>query len=186
MFVSAQPASCLHGGAAWWSHEFCWSGTGELLCSWRGASSPACRSSSMSESSPLMNWLTFFELRLWYHDRNYFKLFQSVTNLLLNSGVVRFRQFFHAPGPSGFWLRISGRRHLTSSPGWSPTHLSFSSWPPLLQQDLWWPGWPTRRPFAFYLLSSRRSVVLIISLVAPERSFSSIDSMFFGRVSSAF
>ena len=44
-----------------------------------------------------------------------------------------FPSVFGAPWPSASRLRISVRRHLTASPGCYRAHLSFSSWPPLLQ-----------------------------------------------------
>ena len=44
------------------------------------------------------------------------KLFRAISNILLNFGVVRFRQFLALPGQV-LLDRISGRRHLTASPG---------------------------------------------------------------------
>ena len=96
-FEFAQPASCLHGGAAWWSHEFCWSATGELLYSWRGLrASPAfqarCRRARLIASPFGLEYLVEFWCR-------------------------PFRSVFGVPWPSAFRLRISGRRWRLASRG---------------------------------------------------------------------
>ena len=49
------------------------------------------------------------------------ELSDSVSNLFLYFGVIRFRQFFDAPGPGVFQLWFSDHRYLTASPGCSPT-----------------------------------------------------------------
>ena len=115
-FEFAQPASCLHGGAVWWSHEFCWSATGELLYSWEG-----------------------FEPRLPFKlnvGEVAFKLPHSGSNILLNFGGVLISScnnytlsldvFNPSWTPSGGSIGGSGRSKSLSSPGPSGSNMGFS------------------------------------------------------------
>ena len=117
------------------------------------------------------------------------KLFHSISNILLNFGVVRFGQFLTSRAKC---FSTSDFRSSTSD---SFARLLASLSLILVMASLT----PVRSlvawdihvvsiggsPMDFNAVSTS-AVVPMTSLVMPERSFSWMDSVFFGRVSSAF
>ena len=112
------------------------------------------------------------------------KLFYSISNRLLNFGVVSFRQFLALPGIVllDFGSPVLGILQL---------RLVVSELVPRSRHGLPYTSQFSRglgdpRGVQWRVLDGFQSpIVPMTSLAAPERSFSSMDSMFLGRVSSA-
>ena len=117
------------------SHGFCWSGTGGLLCSWRG-----------------LRALPVFQARCQrVHSRAFWFGLESLSAYQCRL----FPSVFDASGRGVFRTQIFGRRYSSALPGCLLTHLSLLSLPFRAQPALFWDGWPTRCRLADHQSSSQ-------------------------------